>query len=304
MPVSSIIDIGTNTIHLLIAKHSGKSYRYILREKQPARLGEGGTANNLISPEAMERGISTLKKFKLLSEQHRSNEIMAFATAMVRNSINGKEFVEQVKAETGIKIEIISGNKEADLIMRGIRSSLPEGLYDFLVMDIGGGSTEFIYSKNDQIKWKESFQFGVTSLLEKFITTDPISRTEQEMLEAFIHNSFSSLWEHVPKECTLIGASGSFDSLSEMIAHSNDSYFSEDETFEFSVNEFNAIHDHLIDLKSSERKNIKGLVDYRVNTIIPSVVLLNTVLKNLKISRIIRSPYALKEGAFLAHFID
>ncbi|RZK51462.1 MAG: exopolyphosphatase, partial [Pedobacter sp.] len=149
------IDLGTNTFHLIIAEQNANELQIVYKTNQPVKLGEDITKNNSIIPVAFERGINCLKEFKNVLLINDVTVVKATATSAVRSAINGQDFVDAVKDATDIDIEVIDGDEEAELIYEGVKlSGAITG--KSLIMDIGGGSTEFILCDEENLIWKKS----------------------------------------------------------------------------------------------------------------------------------------------------
>ncbi|MDX5437300.1 MAG: phosphatase, partial [Pontibacter sp.] len=172
----ALIDMGTNTFHLLITEvgENGKLHDFV-RTKVPVRLGQGGISNGAIAPEAYERALKTLKDFRKQIDEHGVETVHAMATSMVRNAANGDDFVKDIYKQTDIQVEVIDGAREAELIYYGVRSAGVLDEQTALIMDIGGGSVEFILCNAQEIFWKQSFEVGAQRLMDQFFTEDPIA---------------------------------------------------------------------------------------------------------------------------------
>ncbi|RZK66642.1 MAG: hypothetical protein EOO85_26565, partial [Pedobacter sp.] len=198
--IAAVMDLGTNTFHLIIAEvtgisdatgfpnvadsansanSTGKEPRILFKTNLPVKLGEGKINENLIIPEAFERGIKALQEFKKEIDKHGVGIVKAIATSALRSANNGQEFVAAAKEKAGIDISIIDGDQEAIYIYEGVKAT---GLIDStsLIMDIGGGSTEFILCDAEGIVWKKSYNIGAARLQQAYFQSDPISREDQE----------------------------------------------------------------------------------------------------------------------------
>ena len=188
----AIIDLGTNTFHLMLAEVSKKSYSIFFRERVPVKIGEKGINKGEITPEAWERVISALKGFKATIDENDINEVFGTATSAIRNASNGKELVAEIYSQTGIEIEIISGLREAELIHLGAKEALDLGEEMSLIMDIGGGSIEFIISNQDRVFWMESFEVVANAWWKSFISR---TRSQVQKLKRFITTS-TNIYSH------------------------------------------------------------------------------------------------------------
>jgi exopolyphosphatase / guanosine-5'-triphosphate,3'-diphosphate pyrophosphatase len=297
----AIIDIGTNTFKLMISRvRVSGEVSLIDKEKIPVKLGEGGLHEGKINEQAFLRGVNALKALKSKIDRFQVDLTLAFATSAIRSSLNGKDFVKKVREETGIRIQTISGEKEAELIYFGVRQALDIGPEKALIMDIGGGSTEFIIADRDQIWWKHSFDLGASRLLQEINPSDPIRREEIRHLKDHLREQLSLLWAacEIHPVKTLIGSSGSFDSLAEMIWHR---FHTEENPlvkteYHFNLAHFDQMYKILLDSTIEKRFRMKGLAPMRVEMIVVAVILIKFVLKKLKLSEMRLSTYSLKEG--------
>ena len=225
---------------------------------------------------------------------------LAFATSAIRSANNGSAFVKEASEKTGIDITVISGEKEAELIYFGVRQCISLEVQPVLIMDIGGGSTEFIIANGNKIFWKHSFNIGAARLLEMFKPSDPILPGEIKKLESFLTKELSILIEAVEKfnPDQLIGSSGSFDSLAEIVAHK---FYSPDildnkTEFTFNLDDCAIVYESILKSTNAERLQMKGLVAMRVDMIVISSILVHFIIASLDIQKMRLSTYSLKEG--------
>lgn len=296
----AIIDTGTNTFHLLIAERTEAGFDEIYKTKVGVKLGEAGITSNIISAEAFERGINTFKEFKQQCDSYHIEKIIATGTAALRNASNTNEFVQKVKEETGIEMIIISGNLEAELIWNGVRNSMKMGSELSLIMDIGGGSVEFIIANEDAIIWKRSFDIGGALLLEKFKPSDPVTEADIERLEKFFDEELKWMIQacQLLNSVQLIGSAGSFDTFTELIAHQfyNIDDIKNTTEFKIEIDDYKTIHKQLITSTHAQRLAMKGMIAMRADMIVVASILLNYVLRKLNIRDLKSSTYSLKEG--------
>lgn len=308
----AILDLGTNTFNIFIAEvFPDKTFRKLYKSKIPVKLGEGGINKNYIEEIPFQRGIRALKTHKKTIKEFSVDKVFAYATSAVRSASNGKEFVLAVKEKTGIDVQIISGEKEAELIYYGVRAAAQMEDNPSLIMDIGGGSTEFIIANKKEILWKHSFQLGVARLLEKFKPSDPIINAEIKKIENYLEQELQPLFLAVllpsgggaggePAKITeLLGSAGSFDSLAEMIAyrfHTIDLLKGKTE-YNFNLKEVKQTCDMLIKSTTKERTQMKGLTPMRVDMIVISAIFVDFIIQRLGLTKMRLSKYSLKEGA-------
>lgn len=297
----AIIDLGTNTFNLLICEVlNGQNIR-LFDTKRPVKLGEGGINNKIIVPAAFKRGVDALHEYAHIIKEHQCKNVKAIATSAIRNASNGNEFVAAVKLETGIDILVIDGNKEAELIYHGVKQALDLGAEPMLIMDIGGGSTEFIIANNQNILWKQSFELGAARLLDRFKPSEPITLEQINAIESYLNEQLVPLKQEFQKYSinTLVGSSGSFDSLAEVIInrYRNMEWPKDLTTFNFEFNELTEIIQTMLNSTREERLKIKGLSHMRVDMIVVSSVLVKWVCNYFKLEDLRLSTYSLKEGA-------
>jgi exopolyphosphatase/guanosine-5'-triphosphate,3'-diphosphate pyrophosphatase len=224
----------------------------------------------------------------------------AFATSAFRNASNGVSLAREIEEKTGISVSIVPGDEEAELIFAGIRAGLELGDEASMVMDIGAGSVGFIIGNRDSILWKQSFEIGGQRLLEKFQKHDPILPSEISKLDTYFDEVLGLLSEalHEYKPTTLIGSSGSFDTLSDIfcIRQNIPRTFDEAET-PLTFDGFYDIYHELISKNREARMNIPGMIALRVDMIVVACCLIRWVLEIHNFSGIRVSSYSLKEGA-------
>ena len=298
----AVIDMGTNTFHLLIVDVSQAEWKILYREKAAVKIGEKGINEGRITPEAEERAINTLIGFKKVIDENEATETFATATSAIRNAKNGGDVVSRIRKEVGIDVRVISGLQEAEYIYFGVKKAMNIGTDPALIMDIGGGSIEFIIGSDDKILWKQSFEIGGQRMVEKFQKHDPILPEEEDLLKIYLDAHLLELYEavkkHQPK--TLIGSSGTFDTLSDIYCLKETIDRSLDDT-EYPLT-IPAFYDILRQLKARNREDrlrIPGMIPLRVDMIVVACILIGFVLERLDLHKIRVSAYALKEGVLL-----
>ena len=295
-----IIDLGTNTFNLLIANVNGLNYEVLHKTKIAVKLGEGGIHKGFIAPDAYKRGLDALKIHKETLLDYQIQNYYAVATSAIRSSDNGTQFVEDVKQKLGILINIIDGDKEADLIYNGVKQAVDFNGMPKLIIDIGGGSTEFIIANKSQVFWKKSYQLGAARLLELFKPNNPIELDDFNAIDSHLSNSLQDLLEmcETYEIDSLIGSSGSFDTLAEMIScrKGDCGVWKKESYFNFHMHDYNEIQRLIYGSSLEERLKMKGLTPMRADMIVVSIIIINYILNNLAIHELQLSRYALKEG--------
>jgi exopolyphosphatase/guanosine-5'-triphosphate,3'-diphosphate pyrophosphatase len=297
---AAVIDMGTNTFHLLMIAFDNNGFEVIYQEKVPVKIGQGGINQNIILPEAEKRGLHTLEHFHNLIKGEGISQIFAFATSAVRNADNGFSFIRKIKQQTGIDAQIIDGEREAELIYKGIRLSDCLNAENALMMDIGGGSVEFIIGNKHKIHWKGSFEIGGQRLLDLFHYHDPILPEEVEKLSIYLSEKLAPLLQaiktHAPQQ--LIGASGTFDTLTDMYLASEGKKKDRKTIHHLlPVSAFESIASELLLLDKTKRLKIPGMIPLRVDMIVVASCLIRFITQMVPTDELICSTYALKEGA-------
>ncbi|HEX9958890.1 MAG TPA: phosphatase [Fibrella sp.] len=311
----AVIDLGTNTFHLMIVqKNADLTYQTLFRASRPAKIGrsssEGGGINQrIITDEAISRALGVLTYFRDVLDQHQINpaDVAVYGTSAIRVAQNQQAFIDRIQQETGLQIRVISGDEEAELIYRGVRSSgaIPAG-ETAMVMDIGGGSVEFIIAGRDgndtRIFWKQSFEIGGQRLMERFMgEADVMSPAAIGRMQSYFQEQLLPLTNavHQYQPTVLVGSSGSFDTLVDMYFHEQTGTWppANQAAFALPVADFYHFYQLLIERNHDQRMALPGMVELRVDMIVVAVCLIDFVLRSYQISAIQVSTYALKEGA-------
>lgn len=296
---TAIIDMGTNTFHLLIADISERGYYITHRERLSVKIGMGGINQGIITESGIQRALVALQSFKNIIDQTSVQKVYAFGTSAMRNAANGAEVAAQIKALTGIEVNIISGDREAEFIYYGVRAAVDMSEGKSLIVDIGGGSVEFIISNNDTIFWKESFEIGAQRLLETYQHHDPILPEEIIALDTHLTVKLSNLYEalQIHQPHILVGSSGTFDTLSDIFCSRHHIIKSPEEVeTPLTLEGFYEIYRELIIKNREERMQIPGMIEMRVDMIVVACCIIRHLLENHAFSRIRVSTYSLKEG--------
>lgn len=297
----AVIDLGTNTFNLLIVDvlESGK-HQAVFNTKIAVKIGEGAMIAGKLLPEPMKRAKNALAEYLGIIAEHGCEKTLAFATSGIRSTSNGADFVAEVKAELGLEIRVIDGLEEAKLIYEGVDLAIPFGKEPMLIMDIGGGSTEFIIADESGVLWMKSYRLGISRVLQMLEPNDPLQPIDIENLDILFSEQLQELIENCKRfgVKTLIGSSGSFDSFIEMIwaekgiSKLASSVINE----EFDLTDLKQLHDRMITYDYHTRKAVPGLVEMRVDTIHLASYMVQWVMAQCSLERLLLSSYALKEG--------
>jgi exopolyphosphatase/guanosine-5'-triphosphate,3'-diphosphate pyrophosphatase len=295
----AIIDMGTNTFHLLIAEQEDKSFNIVFRDRLAVKIGMGGINDGIITETGIHRALLAMQSFKNTMDQYGVSQAFAFGTSAMRNARNSAEVIERINAVTGIDIRIITGDEEAEYIYYGVKAALGLGDERSLIVDIGGGSVEFIIADQHTIFWKQSFEIGAQRLLEKYQQHDPILAEEIHAVNDFFNQELTSLFTAVNlfKPSVLVGSSGTFDTLSDIFCIRHDIHKSAEEIeTPLTIEGFYEIYYELIKKDRKERMEIPGMIEMRVDMIVVACCLVRFIIENFSFARIRVSTYSLKEG--------
>ena len=293
----AILDLGTNTFHLLIAEIIDGAPVVLFQETIAVKLGEGGIGKGYISTSAFNRGVSALKRFKKSIDQHQVKLIRAVATSALRTAANGAEFLDKVRSETDIVPEIIDGEREAELIYQGVRGAINLAEEKCLIIDIGGGSVEFIICNKEELFWKQSYDIGVARLTEQFFHSDPISETDIKKLYKYLKIVLSELKTQIEihKPELLIGSAGAFETFAELINPQFKVSF-ENPEFEIKLNDFAGVSELILKSTHDERSLIPAISPVRVDMIVMATLITKYILDQFAFKTLKLSTYSLKEG--------
>lgn len=300
MKKTAIIDLGTNTFNLLIVLVDGDgTYQISHSGKLPVKLGDGGINQKVIAPQAYQRGLNAIGEHLKTIQQHGVSEVFAFATSAIRNAENGTSFIADIKNLYGIDVKVIGGDEEVELIYLGIRQAITLNDENVLMLDIGGGSNEIIVGNKHKYFWGKSYDLGISRLLQKFNPSDPIKSDEILAVELFLKEQLADLSEIISryKPVTLVGSSGSFDTYRSMLSEQSIISPNGMPSVEIPLSKYLNLHKQLISSTTLERSQIPGMDPMRVDMIVLATIFTHFLVKHFRITRMLQSSYALKEGA-------
>ena len=291
------IDIGTNSMRLLIAEY--KEGKIVNRKKyvNTTRIGQGVDSNGYITDEAIERNINALVEFSNICKEENCKEVYCMGTSALRDSKNKELFIKLAKDKANINVDIISGEKESNLGFMGVLQGV-ENPEDILVIDIGGGSTEFIIGNKNGIRFAKSENVGALRMTEKFLKQDPINENEFKNMSDFIYEEIKDTLKYIEKDGVqkIVGIGGTITSLSainqEMESYSMDKIHNS----KITLSEIELILQNLKKMTLNDKKTLKGLQPKRADIITAGVEILYTIMKNIEIDEIIVSEYDNLEG--------
>jgi exopolyphosphatase/guanosine-5'-triphosphate,3'-diphosphate pyrophosphatase len=293
------IDFGTNTARLLIAMRSASGIVPVRVEREVVRLGGGFTDCCGLSAEARERGLACLHRFSRIISDYGVCQVQASATSAVRDAVNGRAFVDKVFADTGINLVVIDGNTEARLTLRGVLSGLDTEHDKLVVLDVGGGSTEFTVSSHGSPVFIKSMPIGVVRLTEGF-------RTDIEMIERVrsvvdqLEADLSSAGILLSGDSELVGTAGTATTIAAIKLEMVDYDYRKVNNFTVSRGDIAEIFQRLSQLSPQERLSIKGVEKGREDLIIAGLVIITSVMDRFGFNRLKVSDFGLLEGLALS----
>ncbi|WP_091211312.1 Ppx/GppA phosphatase family protein [Mucilaginibacter gossypiicola] len=296
----AVMDLGTNTFHLLIAEGEIHDYHEVVHITEAVKLGEGGINKGHILPDAFQRGVNTMQRFHELIAANNVSSVRAIATSALRSASNGKDFVKEVESRTGIAIEIIDGEQEAGFIYNGVKLSGCLSAKNSLIMDIGGGSVEFILGNTDKILWKQSFEVGAARLMDQFHHTDPIPPASIEAMNLYLEDTLNDLFIATTgiEIDTLVGSSGSFETFAGLVETEKARPFDlkSIQHYDFDEEELLTITNKLILSSHKERLGNPGIIPVRVDMIVAASLVTRFIMHALDIHKVSMCTNSLKEG--------
>jgi exopolyphosphatase/guanosine-5'-triphosphate,3'-diphosphate pyrophosphatase len=293
----AIIDLGTNTCNLLIAEYSQSAYHILHQGKEVVKLGKNGIDKNQLNEDGLKRAILAIGKHQERIEKYSAPETIIIATSAIRDATNKDWFLQEIKDKTSLELSVISGEKEADLIFKGVKLAFGEIEDHSLILDIGGGSNEFILTKSGTPVWKESFPLGMARIIEQIPPSDPITSDEIQQIINYFESRLEPLWKRLQNTpiSMLIGCSGAFDTIVDLIDQTDAGTKTRIKQ-EITINDFQIVYEKLISSTTAERFEMKGMESIRIEMIVPSVIFIKLVIERLQIQKIFQTDFALREG--------
>lgn len=293
-----VIDIGTNSIRMLTGKIKDGHITENRKILEMTRIGEGVDRTKRLSESAIDRSIDALKKFKNEAVSNGIKNIKVIATSAVRDAVNRDVFLRRAKEKLDLDIEVISGEKEAELGFVGVISGIDEMVDDLLVIDIGGGSTEFIVGNNKGIKYSKSLDVGAVRMTDKHIENDPISDTEMNNLTDDIRKIIDEITMELKKVQIkeVAGIGGTVTSLA-AIAQNLETYDRKKvHNYNLTIKEISNMINTFKGSNNEGRRKIKGLQPKRADIILAGSTILHEILTTLDMEKIRVSDYDNLEG--------
>jgi exopolyphosphatase/guanosine-5'-triphosphate,3'-diphosphate pyrophosphatase len=295
-----VLDIGTNSIHLVLAEIGPDfSYKVLDRFKDMTRLGDGSFKTHRLSEPAMARGLEVIRTLTTLARNKGYEKIVAVATSAVREATNGGEFIEEVARQTGLTVRVISGQEEARLIYLGVRHSMDLGEGATLVVDVGGGSVELIVGKRHAMVQSQSLKLGAIRLKDLYLKEDPPKKAMlREMHRAIDAQLGAALQRFKTKDFVrLVGSSGMIANLTDVIYQRRTSRpVPQLNMARITLKEIGTTEQLLMTSGFKARLAVPGLDPKRVDTLLPATVVVRTLMKRTGHDELMVSDKAIREG--------
>ncbi|MCC5618255.1 Ppx/GppA family phosphatase [Nostoc sp. CHAB 5836] len=306
--IIAAIDLGTNSLHMVVVKIDPAlpAFSIIAREKETVRLGDRNLSTGELKPEIIKKAIAALGRFQEVAKTINAETIIAVATSAVREAPNGKDFLHRVETELGLSVDLISGQEEARRIYLGVLSGMEFHNQPHMIIDIGGGSTELILGDSHQARTLTSTKVGAVRLTSELITTDPISNTEFQHLQAYARGMLERSVDEIltnlefGESPRLVGTSGTIETLAMIHAREKSSLIpSTLNGYQFSLKDLRELVNRLRKLSNAERAMIPGMPDKRPEVILAGSVILQEAMSLLGSESITVCERSLREGVIV-----
>lgn len=302
------LDLGTNSFHLLVVDvNPDGTFEPLVREKEMLRLGDVVSRHGRIPSSALRRAVTTVARFKSLADAAGAEEIVACATSATREAENGGELVDQIEAETGVEVQVITGLEEARLIFEAVRASVVIEQSPALAFDLGGGSLEIMVGDGNGLLWGSSAKLGVARLTAELVRDDPPSEGDVRRLRERFTAKLAPLADEVAafRPGMVVGSSGTLCTLARMVAARRVAGSGKATTpvsvnqLSFDREELLPIHRQILTLPAAERGRLPGLDSGRVDIIAAGSTFLLSAMELFGFERLTVSEWALREGILL-----
>ncbi|MEH2045928.1 Ppx/GppA phosphatase family protein [Nostoc sp.] len=306
--IIAAIDLGTNSLHMVVVKIDPTlpAFSIIARDKETVRLGDRNLTTGELKPEIIKKAIAALGRFQEVAKTINAETIIAVATSAVREAPNGKAFLHTIETELGLSVNLISGQEEARRIYLGVLSGMEFNNQPHTIIDIGGGSTELILGDSHQARILTSTKVGAVRLTSELITTDPISNTEFQYLQAFARGMLERSVEEIltnlefGESPRLVGTAGTIETLAMIHAREKSGVIpSTLNGYQFSFKDLQELVNRLRKLSNSERAEIPGMPEKRPEVILAGAVILQEAMTLLGSESITVCERSLREGVIV-----
>ena len=292
-----IIDLGSNTARLVIVEMLGDGHFMVIDQlKESVRLGKDMEKDGFLKPQRIAETIKTLKMFRKLCDAYEIERIISVATAAVRRAKNQRSFLDEIVANTGIKLKVLSAEEEATYVYRGVINTMD--IAKGLILEIGGGSTKVIYYNRRNLLHYETLPFGAVTLTDLF-ANDGLSAEEQATkIEEFIKEQLSKIewFSEIAPDTQLIGCGGSFRNLCKIVKMKKKSVLPLIHNYNVEKEEFESVYEMLKSLDIDKKKRIKGVSSARADILPAAFAVAHSFINYLNFDKITISACGLREG--------
>jgi len=303
----AVIDVGTNSIKLLVADVRGREVTPIHEDSKQTRLGKGFYETHRLQPETIARTAEAVAEFAATARENNSQSIRVIATSAARDAMNPTDLTLAIERASGLKTELISGVREADWAFQGVATDAELAGQPLLLLDVGGGSTEFILGHGQKKSFAHSFPLGTVRLMEQFPHSDPPTPAElnacRDWLKKFLRHEVRPQLEPALQneagEIQLVGTGGTTSILAR-IEKKLDRF--DREKIERAVLTFDQVaahRKHLWQLPLAERKEVPGLPKLRADVILTGILIFEAVMEEFGFSQLRVSTRGLRFAAVM-----
>jgi exopolyphosphatase / guanosine-5'-triphosphate,3'-diphosphate pyrophosphatase len=300
-PRLAAIDVGTNTIRLTVAEvENDGTYRILDEEREMVRLGEHIDQTGRLSDEAVARGLAAIGKMKAIADGFEVTEIRAIATSAVREAANGRAFCREVLQRHKVRIEVISGDEEAQLAFRSAARHFNLDGRSSAVVDIGGGSVEVILAAGTAIDQIHSLPLGAVRVTERLVRSDPLRQKHWRLMRKEIDRSIRAAIGHPSHQAEImVGSGGTFTALAHMAQWQREGRHGSVQGYMITPAELVHLLDRLREVPLEVRRQIPGLSPDRADIIVAGATVIARLVKRLGTQQILVNERGVREGLLL-----
>lgn len=302
MAVVAGIDLGTNTVRLLVARFGTQSpFEELYSEQRITRLGQDLRHTGCLVPEAMARTVNAIRAFKTMADRFQVDRMAVVATSAVRDAKNREDFIDQVRREAGYEVHVIDGDREARLSYQGIRMALDGQSDNLMIVDIGGGSTEYVSVKNGEIAGAVSINMGVVHFTDGYLRSDPPGKAEIDNVRTEVRRLLKKDADSLSggSSVRFVGTAGTVTTLAAIHQGLTEYDPAKINNYTISRSEIGRIFESLCQMPVKERCGLPGLAPGREDLIIAGSIILMESMDYFGFSDLVVSDYGLREGLVL-----
>lgn len=299
----AIIDMGSNSIRFVVLQIAdNKAYSLLYQEKESIRLGQGLNQTGQLSDEGMARAMTCLHVYKHIMEVMSITNCMAVATAAVRNASNGDMFLKKINAETGITMNVITGEREAYLGYLGVINTI--AMKNFLIFDLGGASVEMTLVQNGEPVHSISIPIGAVTLTEKFNLQNNVTEEALQDCTKYVRKKIDAVPWIQDLDLPIVGIGGTARNFAKMDQRATNYEMSKIHNYILHAENFDALYMEITTRTSANRKKIPGLSSERADLIVAGAVVIKTILDMVGSTEMVVSGCGLREGLFFEYYAN